>query len=349
MSSPQETRLGRELRQLVSEQPFSPDIEAIGQRARKKRHQRVMAVRGAASAGAAVVVAGGVFTAVHGAGGPATTTATSPAPKATTSTGAQVPGATQLMSLAASVTSASSSQSGDASFVVMSPSLGGTPLPSAYNIYADNGALYMAPSESGLSAEVSGGGVITDPTEASEVAAAKSAATGDITAAREKMTAILSPFEEKGVWQEERQKSWIKLALGTAKFEQVLKANPGVGTDASAGKNAQDVTDSAIWNASVDALTAGAGNSQVRAGVLRLLATVPGITVTKSTTGGETTLTLSASSAVLDGGTPEVLTIDSATGAPVEFSAAAGEGMQAATATYKVSRVTLADVAKGGF
>jgi hypothetical protein len=83
--------------------------------------------------------------------------------------------------------------------------------------------------------------------------------------------------------------------------------------------------------------------------VLRLLATVPGVKVAKSTTGGEATLTLSASSSVLDGGSAEMLVIDAATGSPVQFSAAAGEGMQAAKATYKVSRVTLADVAKGKF
>ncbi|HEY1698827.1 MAG TPA: hypothetical protein VGG75_03810 [Trebonia sp.] len=346
MSSPQETRLRHELRELVSAQPFSPDTDVIGQRARKKKHQRAVATRSAVSAGAAVVVAGGVFGAVHGTGSTATTTAASPPASPSSS----VSGASQLMSLAASVTSASSSQSGDASFVVMSPSLGGTALSSTYNIYADNGALYMASSESDLSAEVSGGGVITDPVEASEVAAAKAAASGDITVAREKMAAILSPFEEKGVWQEERQKSWIKAIVSDpAKFQQVLKANPGVSTDASAGQDTQDVTDSAIWNASVDALTAGAGNSQVRAGVLRLLATVPGITVTKSTTGAEATLTLSAGSAVLDGGTPEVLTVDATTGSPVEFTAAAGQGVQAAKATYSVTRVTLAGVEKGSF
>jgi hypothetical protein len=345
VTSPQETPLGHELRQLVSTQPFSPDIETIGQRARKKQRQRTMAVRGAVSAGAAVVVAGGVFTAVHGTGSTGTTATASPK----VSPSSSVSGASQLMSLAASVTSASSSQSGDASFVVMSPSLGGTALPSTYNIYADNGALYMASSESDLSTEVSGGGVITDSTEASEVAAAKAAASADVTTAREQMAAILSPLEEKGVWQEERQKSWIKFVQSAALEQQVLKANPGISTDASAGKDTQDVTGSAIWNASVDALTAGAGNSQVRAGVLRLLATVPGITVTKSTTGGEATLTLSASSAVLDGGTPEVLTIDAATGAPVEFTAAAGQGLQAAKATYQVTRVTLAGVEKGNF
>jgi hypothetical protein len=346
MTSPHETRLGQELREIVSAQPFSPDTDVIGQRARKKRRQRAVAVRSAVSAGAAVVVAGGVFGAVHGTGGTATGVAASPTVK-------PVSGASQLMSLAASVTTTSGSQSGDASFVVMSPSLGGTSLPSTYDLYGDNGALYSDYSKSDIPASVAGGQVITDPVEANEVAVAKYAATGDITAARGKMAAILNSYEQKGTWQEERQKSWIKLALGkgggVATFQQLLKANPGVRTDASAGKDTADVTSASIWNGSVTALTAGAGNSQVRAGVLRLLATVPGVKVAKSTTGGEATLTLSASSSVLDGGSAEMLVIDAATGSPVQFSAAAGEGMQAAKATYKVSRVTLADVAKGKF
>ena len=52
VNSPQETQLGRELRQLVSDQPFTPDIEAIGLRARQ-RHRRGLALRGATAAGAA--------------------------------------------------------------------------------------------------------------------------------------------------------------------------------------------------------------------------------------------------------------------------------------------------------
>jgi hypothetical protein len=34
MNSPMETQLGHDLRQLASGQPFTPDLEAIGQRAR---------------------------------------------------------------------------------------------------------------------------------------------------------------------------------------------------------------------------------------------------------------------------------------------------------------------------
>ena len=80
MNSPQETQLGHELRQLVSGQPFTPDTEAIGLRARQ-RHRRGLALRGATAAGAAVfLAAGGLFAAVHGTGGTAAGTTASPAP-----------------------------------------------------------------------------------------------------------------------------------------------------------------------------------------------------------------------------------------------------------------------------
>jgi hypothetical protein len=68
MSSSQESQLGNDLRQLVSDQPFTPDLEAIGQRARRRRRAG-LALRGAMAAGvAAALAAGAVFATVHTAG-----------------------------------------------------------------------------------------------------------------------------------------------------------------------------------------------------------------------------------------------------------------------------------------
>lgn len=99
----------------------------------------------------------------------------------------------------------------------------------------------------------------------------------------------------------------------------------------------------------MDALTAGGGNPEVREGVLRLLSTVPEVTVTNSTTGGEPTLTLTAGSPLFDGGSPEVLTIDAKTGSPIKFSSAADGNVPSSVQTYKVSRVTLAGIEAGKF
>jgi len=83
MNSPQETQLGHDLRDLVSGQPFTPDLEGIGRRARQ-RHRRGLALRGATTGAVAVLAAGGVFAGVHAAGGtpagaPAATSAGAPA------------------------------------------------------------------------------------------------------------------------------------------------------------------------------------------------------------------------------------------------------------------------------
>lgn len=69
MNSPEEIQLTRDLGELAAGQPFTPDLEAIGVRARQ-RHRRGLALRGAAAAGSVVLAAGGFF-ALHGIGGSA--------------------------------------------------------------------------------------------------------------------------------------------------------------------------------------------------------------------------------------------------------------------------------------
>jgi hypothetical protein len=79
MNSPQETQLHHDLRDLVSGQPFTPDLETIGRRARQ-RHRRALALRGATTGTVAVLAVGGVFAGVHAAGGgtPAKTPSAAP-------------------------------------------------------------------------------------------------------------------------------------------------------------------------------------------------------------------------------------------------------------------------------
>ncbi len=57
--------------------------------------------------------------------------------------------------------------------------------------------------------------------------------------------------------------------------------------------------DNYVWEGCEDALIAGSGNPQVRAGVLRLVSVLPGITVTHGTVDGQPTLTLTAGAAEL--------------------------------------------------
>jgi hypothetical protein len=73
-SSPEETQLSDDLRQLAAGEAFTPDLAVIRQRARQRR-RRGLALRGTAVAGVAALAAGGVFVGVHGPGGTAGRTA----------------------------------------------------------------------------------------------------------------------------------------------------------------------------------------------------------------------------------------------------------------------------------
>jgi hypothetical protein len=92
MNSPQETQLGHDLRQLAAGQPFTPDLEEIRRRARR-RHRRGLALRGATAAGAAVLVTGGLVIGLHGTGA-GTTAGTTAAAKARTTASPAVPAVT---------------------------------------------------------------------------------------------------------------------------------------------------------------------------------------------------------------------------------------------------------------
>ena len=120
--------------------------------------------------------------------------------------------------------------------------------------------------------------------------------------------------------------------------------------------------DNYVWEDCEDALVAGSGNPQVRAGVLRLVSALPGITVTQGTADGQPTLTLTAGAAELgDVGTSkadpkaatgpayqEAITINADTGIPLQI-ASGPAGKVTGTVTYKVTRVKLADIAAGKF
>jgi hypothetical protein len=60
-----------------------------------------------------------------------------------------------------------------------------------------------------------------------------------------------------------------------------------------------------IWYNSINALTEGAGNPQVREGVLRVLSTIAEVTVANATTGGQPTLTLTAASTLMGPAFPQ--------------------------------------------
>ena len=333
MNSLQETELGRELRQLVSGQPFTPDIDAIGLRARQ-RHRRGLALRGATAAGAAVLAAGGLFAAVHGTGGTTAGTAASRAPAVKS----------KLMSLAALIKARSGPLPGNASLVIEKQVIGGRLMQVGYGLYTDSGDLYSGDDKQTLVAAVAHHSNLADFTNAREIAAARYAAAGDLVTARVRMVNALP--NDFFLSFAARKKIWEKGAAA----RRALMREKGIKTPLKmpTGKALQDDIDNSLWTASTIALSWGAGDPEIREGVLRLVSTIPEVTVADSTTGGQPTLTITAGPAVFGGDGEQVLTISARTGIPVS-SVVTGRGMRTSVETFQISRVTLADIEAGKF
>jgi hypothetical protein len=110
----------------------------------------------------------------------------------------------------------------------------------------------------------------------------------------------------------------------------------------------KEQTDNFTWMNSLDALTAAPENAQVRAGVLAIMATMPNVKVTHTTTAGQPTLTLADSWPRLSGPLVESLVINAGTGSPVAlFNRNPGQPLNATY--YHTFRVTLAHIKAGKF
>ena len=83
--------------------------------------------------------------------------------------------------------------------------------------------------------------------------------------------------------------------------------------------------------------------------MLRLLSTLPEVTVRSADINGEAMLTLTARAPALPANYQETLTINGTTGVPIGFAGGAPGHRPDVTATYRVSRVTVAAIAAGRF
>ena len=336
MNSPMETQLGHDLRQLASGQPFTPDLEAIGQRARQRHRRRTLAKAGiGAGIGA---VAAGVAVALA-----ATST---PPPAAPAVSASHAPAVTSpLVTLAARITASSGPLPGNATLIIRTQFEGGIPPQVSYNLYADSGAFYGGGDKKSLMEAVARHENMADGIDAREVAAARAAATGDLAAARVQMINAspndlglgLPPAARKKIWDKARAQANEILREKGAKVR--LPANPPT------GKALQGYEDNYLWNNSVNALSSGAGDPKVRAGVLRLLSTISAVTVTKSAT----VLTLTAGPEVFAGSGEQVLTVSATTGMPVKSVFPAEGNVPSDVQTFQVDRVTMAGIEAGKF
>jgi hypothetical protein len=335
MNSPTEQHLGAAFRDLVAEQPFTPDVAAIEHRVRQAR-RRGRIVRGGIGAGVvavAAVAAVGLASLVPS--GPAGTPQASRARPANTgastsstgSTGARPP----LAKLAAFL-AAEPRPAGDATLMERETGAPGKASINVWDLYTDDGRYFFSRTEAGLPAQVKEDNNQGDGMFAREIAAATYAATGDLD------TAVL-----KMAWAPDTTPvpAWL-----SAQVKNISAGGLQI--------------DNYVWENCEDALVAGSGNPQVRAGVLRLVSALPGIVVTHGTVDGQPTLTLTAGAAEvgfagINKANPkaetgpayqEAITINAKTGIPLGF-AGGPAGKVAVTVTYVVTRVKLADIAAG--
>jgi len=212
------------------------------------------------------------------------------------------------------------------------------------DLYTDSGVYYWGINRSTLQQSLAqhqdqGAGMFKR-----DIAAALLALKGNMTVARGKMAVAnyapsylkAAPSKKKVVYANPKGAKWKKAGKSTQ-----LKLTPA---------QKAEHTDNYIWMNSIDALMAAPGNAKVRAGVLAIMATMPNVQVTHTTTAGQPTLTLADSWPLLPGpkGLVESLVINARTGFPVAlFNRQPGHKLNATY--YHTRRVTLSNVAAGKF
>jgi len=212
------------------------------------------------------------------------------------------------------------------------------------DLYTDSGAYFWGNDKGELSQTVAEKETADGGETEQAIEAALIAAKDDIATARAKMSVANYPG---GVVPKN------SVSPSQAEIEKIKAADKAQGRPYTPPKpltaeQKKEQTDNLIWMNSATALTAAPENPQVRAGVLKILATMPNVEVTHTTTAGQSTLTLTDSWPKLDPGYLESWVINASDGFPVAQSGYGG-GSPSQTTYYHVSRVTLAQVAAGKF
>jgi hypothetical protein len=342
MNSPTERHLGAAFRDLVAEQPFAPDASAISRRALEDRRRRRI-VRGGIGAGVvavAAVVAVGVASAVPSAPArPVQAGGTHPAPRVSTAhpakTGASAsptgsPDAKQSLMTLAAYLATEKRPKGDATLIERETAYPGKASINVWDLYTDDGRYFFSQRLAGMPAQVKEDNNQGDGLFKREIADAIYAVNGNLDTAALRM-AWASNTDPVPAWL-------------SAQLKDISKGGLQI--------------DNYVWEGAQDALVAGSGNPQVRAGVLRLVSILPHITVTRGTVDGQPTLTFAAGADELGGTGPgkalntdptyqEATTINADTGIPLGFTGGPAGGKPDVTVNYVVTRVNLADIAAG--
>lgn len=255
-----------------------------------------------------------------------------------------------LVKLASEV-KAAGSLPGDASLVVMSwTAPDGSPV-AFYTVLTDKGLVFKGDSVKTLTASMAKSDTAAQPYDAKVMAAARQAASGDVEKARSAMIIAFDNALGVGLSPAEAEKAWADSQAELA--ELVRKAGKKVPDPKPrpAGQELENLMSNQLWSNATYALFAGAANADVRAGVLKLLATVQGVTIGNTSVDGQNALALTAGPAVSGGGGSKVLTINADNGLPIRSEVVpdknSAEPAKPSVVNYKSSRVNFADVAAG--
>ncbi|MGI5321157.1 hypothetical protein [Actinomadura nitritigenes] len=244
-----------------------------------------------------------------------------------------------LAELAADISPLQAKAPGNATLEIRNQSPTSTELGrNGIGLYTDDGTYYWGNDKAALRRAIvkKDGG---DDLFKRDIAAALYAVKGDLGEARARMAvANIAPGTNP---DPDRARIEKLKAIAKARGEKYVPPKPPTAA------RQKEITDNHIWTNAVDALIAAPENTQVRAGVLRIMASMPKVRVTKTTTAGQPTLTL-ADGWPTAGGSAEELVIDAGTGRPIAMTSS-GSDVPPSTIYYHTSRVTLADVESGRF
>ncbi len=226
---------------------------------------------------------------------------------------------------------------GDATLVIRRHAFsnGDTPIDGA-DLYADNGAYYYAQTLAGLPAAIGRSSQQTDTAWFERhLAAALGALKLPTDEARTRMAnASFAPGFSPDT--PAPPKAAPVTRPGTA-------GRPKTSTKRLATGDYMTQFEGRIWMNSLDTLTAAGSRSDVRAGVLSLLATVKHVTVTESALDGQKVMEVGGR--LLADGYTETLVINADTGIPIKFTGGYPGETPAVVVTYRVSRATVKNIA----
>ncbi|WP_430788451.1 hypothetical protein [Actinoplanes sp. G11-F43] len=326
MSHDTEQRLSAAMRNAAGDRAYTPNVDLIEGRGRQiQRRRRAWGATGGGAFALAAVAALAVTVNGGGAQAPARDlarpAATSGPADAATAEGPTV----QLVSY---LTNAPQPD-GDATLLLRSQVQKDGRKIDVWDLHADNGDYYFAKTRGALTGQVAGGKLRGEEDGRRKVvAAAKAAATGDLTEGRRLMAMAYVPANPEVEPTIEAPGVRHTLSAEAARIKRVPGGVVG------------NLTDNWVWNNSMDALITGAGDPMVRAGVLRLLGQMPDVAIKKSSLQGQAVFTLTTDKIIT--GAPETLTINAETGLPIKF-------VSGGTIDYTVERVTIDDVRQGDF